>query len=78
MKVHVKCFATLSKEGKCDHHGSTPHEIPDRGTVKDLVKKLDLKADDVKIVFVNHKEVSLDAVLKEGDQVALAPKTGGM
>ncbi len=78
MKVNVKCFATLSKEGKCDYHGSTPHEIPDKGTVKDLVKKLDLDVDEIKIVFVNHKEVTLDTVLKEGDQVALAPKTGGM
>lgn len=78
MKVHAKCFANFSEVGKCDYHGSTPHEIPDNGTVMDLVKKLDLKADDVKIVFVNFKEVPLDTVLKEGDQVALAPKTGGM
>jgi molybdopterin converting factor small subunit len=78
MKVNVKCFATLSKEGTCDYHGSTPHEIADKATVNDLVKKLDLKADDVKIVFVNHKEVPLDTVLKEGDQVAFSPKTGGM
>jgi sulfur carrier protein ThiS len=78
MKVHAKCFTTLSKEGTCDYHGSTPHEIPDKGTVMDLVKKLDLKAEDIKIVFVNHKEVPIDTVLKEGDQVALSPKTGGM
>jgi sulfur carrier protein ThiS len=78
MKVHAKCFTTLSEKGKCDHHGSTPHEIPDKGTVMDLVKKLDLKADDIKIVFVNYKEVPLETVLKEGDQVAFSPKTGGM
>jgi sulfur carrier protein ThiS len=78
MKVNVKCFATLSKEGKCDYHGSTPYEIADNGTVKDLVKKLELDPQEIKIVFVNHKEVTLETVLKEGDQVALAPKTGGM
>ena len=78
MKVNVKCFANLSKEGKCNYHGSTPCEIADKGTVKDVVKKLDLNADEIKIIFVNHKEVNLDCVLKEGDQVALSPKTGGM
>ncbi|ABA88835.1 hypothetical protein Pcar_1591 [Syntrophotalea carbinolica DSM 2380] len=78
MKVNVKCFANLSKEGTCDYHGSTPCEIPDKGTVMDVVKKLDLNGDDIKIIFVNHKEVTLDSVLKEGDQVALSPKTGGM
>jgi sulfur carrier protein ThiS len=68
----------ISRQRKCDYHGSTSYEIADKGTVKDLVKKLDLDPEEIKIVFVNHEEVTLDSVLKEGDQVALAPKTGGM
>jgi molybdopterin converting factor small subunit len=46
--------------------------------VRDLVKKLDLDEDEIKIIFVNHKEKTLESVLKEGDQIALSPKTGGM
>jgi molybdopterin converting factor small subunit len=78
MKVNVKCFATLSKEGKCDYHGSTAYELADKSTVRDLVKKLELNEDEIKIIFINHREEALETVLKEGDQVALSPKAGGM
>lgn len=78
MKVNVKCFANLSKEGKCDYHGATAYDIADKATVRDLVKKLDLDEDEIKIIFVNHKEETLESVLKEGDQIALSPKTGVM
>ncbi len=78
MKVNVKCFSSLSKEGVCDYHGSKPHEIEDRATVKDLVKKLELDPEKIKLIFVNHKEVPMETVLAEGDQVAMAPKSGGM
>jgi molybdopterin converting factor small subunit len=78
MKVNIKCFATLSKEHVCDYHGSKPYELNEGATVKDLVKKLEVETEEVKIIFVNHKEVELDHVLSDGDQVALAPKSGGM
>jgi molybdopterin converting factor small subunit len=78
MNVNVKCFATLSKEQVCDYHGATPYELSEGATVNELVGKLKIKPEEVKIIFVNHKEVELNHVLSEGDQVALSPKTGGM
>jgi molybdopterin converting factor small subunit len=78
MNVNVKCFATLSKEQVCDYHGATPYELSEGATVNELVGKLEIKPEEVKIIFVNHKEVELNHVLNEGDQVALSPKTGGM
>lgn len=78
MKVNVKCLAQLSKEKVCDHHGSTPHEIADGTTVRGLAQHLELNLDDISIIFLNHREVEMDAVLKEGDSVAFAPKSGGM
>ncbi|APG25803.1 MAG: MoaD/ThiS family protein [Syntrophotalea acetylenica] len=78
MKVNIKCFSGLSQENVCDHHGSKAYEIGEMATVLDLVKSLEFNPEDIKIVFVNHKEVEMDHVLKEGDQVALSPKTGGM
>jgi molybdopterin converting factor small subunit len=78
MNVNVKCFATLSKEQVCDYHGATPYELSEGATVNELVGKLKIKPEEVKIIFVNHKEVELNHVLNEGDQVALSPKTGGM
>ena len=78
MNVNVKCFATLSKEQVCDYHGATPYELSEWATVNELVGKLEIDPEEVKIIFVNHKEVELDHVLSDGDQVALAPKSGGM
>lgn len=78
MKVHIKCFATLSKEEVCDYHGAKAYELDKGATVADLAKKVDVDPEDVKIVFVNNKSVQMNHVLSDGDQVALAPKTGGM
>jgi sulfur carrier protein ThiS len=78
MKVKVKCFSTLVKENVCDYKGSTEHELPAGGTVKDLIAKLGLNMDEIKIIFVNNKEVEAGTVLKEGDQIGMSPVTGGM
>ncbi len=37
-----------------------------------------IEKENVKIVFVNSKIVGIDAVLSNGDKIALAPATGGM
>jgi molybdopterin converting factor small subunit len=37
-----------------------------------------LDSEEVQLAFLNHKEVPLDTLLHEGDEVALSPKTGGM
>jgi molybdopterin converting factor small subunit len=54
------------------------YELADKSTVRDLVKKTELNEDEIKIIFINHREEALETVLKEGDQVALSPKAGGM
>ena len=78
MKVKIKCFATLSKEEVCDYHDATTYELAKGATVADLAKKVEVDPKDVKIIFVNNKQVQMNHVLNDGDQVALAPKTGGM
>jgi sulfur carrier protein ThiS len=78
MKVKVKCFSTLVKADVCDYHGAKEHDVPEGTTVKDLVDKLSLPADEIKIMFVNSKEVEANTVLKDGDQIAFSPVTGGM
>jgi sulfur carrier protein ThiS len=78
MKIAVKCFSTLVKEDVCDYMGAKEHEIPTGTTVNALIGKLALPANDIKIVFVNGKEVGTETVLREGDQVAFSPVTGGM
>ncbi len=78
MKVNVKCFSTLVKADVCDYNGSKEHELPAGGTVKDLIAKLGLNMEEIKIIFVNSKEVDANSVLKEGDQIGMSPVTGGM
>jgi sulfur carrier protein ThiS len=78
MKIKVKCFSTLVKAEVCDYKGATEHDVPDGTTVKDLITALSLPEEEIKIVFVNNKELSAEAVLKEGDQIAFSPVTGGM
>lgn len=78
MKIAVKCFSTLVKENVCDYQGATEHEIPAGTTVNELIGTLALPVDDIKIVFVNSKEVGAETVLRDGDKVAFSPVTGGM
>lgn len=78
MKVQIKCFATLSKDEVCDYHDATAYELASGATVADLAKVVDVDPEEVKIIFVNNKQAKMNHVLNDGDQVALAPKSGGM
>lgn len=78
IKVKVKCFSTLRNAEKCDFKDGTEHELFEGSNVHDLVEKLEIPLEAIMIVFVNHKEVDFQTVLKNGDHVALSPKTGAM
>jgi molybdopterin converting factor small subunit len=73
MQVRMKCFATLS-----DH---TPEggvlDLPDGASVTDALTGVGLTPGDVKLVFVNSKNVGVDAVLADGDQLGIFPAVGG-
>jgi molybdopterin converting factor small subunit len=73
MRVHVKCFATLA-----DH---TPPqgvlELEEGARVEAMLPVLGLEAADIKLVFVNSKNSSLEATLVDGDQVGIFPAVGG-
>jgi molybdopterin converting factor small subunit len=43
-----------------------------------LTKRLNQSPENIKLVFVNGKQAEMNSVLKDGDQVGLAPATGGM
>jgi molybdopterin converting factor small subunit len=78
MNIGLKCFATLSEADKCDYKGSTSKTLPDGSTVRKLLVQAAIDEKDVKLIFVNGQKASLDTVLKNGDQVGLAPAVGGM
>lgn len=78
MKIHLKCFSTLVNPDTCDYRDSTVYDLADGQTVEDLVVRAGIKRNHVKIAFVNHRIVGIDAVLSEGDRVGLSPAVGGM
>lgn len=78
IKVKVKCFSTMVKADICDYKDSRVLELTEGSTVHDLIEKLSLPIEAVKIIFVNNREMGTDTVLREGDQVALSPVTGAM
>ncbi|MGB5617722.1 MAG: MoaD/ThiS family protein [Desulfobacterales bacterium] len=78
MKITVKCFSSLADADTCDYKDSTPYELEDGETVMALIKRLNQSPEKIKIVFVNGKNAETNSVLKDGDQVGLAPASGGM
>ena len=78
MKINLKCFSTLVNLDACDYHASTAYQLDEGQTVGDLVARVGIAREDVKIAFVNSRITDLDAVLYDGDRVGLAPAVGGM
>jgi molybdopterin converting factor small subunit len=78
MNVKVKCFATLADAETCDYKDSIEYEVPEGSTVDNLVDRLDIAREDIKIVFRNNTVVDLDTPLAEGDQLGFAPAVGAM
>lgn len=78
MKVKVKCFATIAEADTCDYKDSIEYEVSEGDTVDNLVDRLDLARENIKIVFRNNKVVDFNTPLAEGDQLGFAPAVGGM
>jgi len=78
MKITVKCFSSLADADTCDYKDSTSYKLENGETVMALIKRLNQSPENIKIVFVNGKHAETNSVLKDGDQVGLAPASGGM
>ena len=76
--VQVKLFATLRRQYPELGVGERmPVELSDDTTVEQLVEKLDLPDEQVKIVFVNGLVQKEGHRLSDGDEVGLFPPVGG-
>jgi sulfur-carrier protein len=78
MRVWVKLFATLGRY----HPGSlpgTPFEVdmPQVAALADLIRRLALPPEEVKIIYVNGRTQLADYVLQPGDDVGIFPPVGG-
>ena len=54
MNIKVKCFATLAEADTCDYKDSIEYEVSEGDTVDNLVDRLDITREEIKIVFRNN------------------------
>lgn len=73
MKITVKLFASL-REGR---EKEMPKEVSAGIRAKDIAESLHIPADDVAIIMINGRRVAPDAIVEDGDTVALFPPIGG-
>jgi len=76
--IHAKLFATFRRY--YPHLGigeALGMELPDGATVGQLIERLRLPADEVKVVFVNSIVRKMDHTLADEDEVGIFPAVGG-
>jgi molybdopterin converting factor small subunit len=78
MRVRIKLFATL-----CSYFSNAAPgipfemEVPDDATVAELVNRLKLPREEVKVIFVNGRARLTDWPLEPGDEVGIFPLVAG-
>ncbi len=78
MKVKVTLYATLIRYHPEDKRNEPfAVELPEGATVKDLLDKVGIKAEEAKQVFIRHRSRPDDYTLEDGDEVAIFPPVGG-
>lgn len=73
MQIEIRCFATLSphtpKRNRLD--------LPDGTTAEEAMHILNIRPEDLKLIFVNGVHAEPDRILNDGDRVAFVPAVGG-
>jgi len=78
MKIEVNLYATLSRYMKSKTGSkSSVIDIEDGVCVKDVIQKLKIPVDSVKLIFINGVHAKADTTLKDGDRLGLFPPVGG-
>ena len=73
MQITVKLFATF-RAGRFEIEN---RPYPAGTMVADVVKDLELPAEKLGILMINHRHVDLDRVLADGEILAIFPLVGG-
>ena len=74
MPIELRCYATLAAAAP---HNADAFPIHAGETIQELIARLDIPIEEVKIVFVNGIAASLDRPLADGDRVGIFPPVGG-
>lgn len=76
--IQVRLFATLRRHfPKLGIGEAMSVSLPDDATVRQLLEKMRLSNDEVKVVFVNGTVQDDAHILRKGDEVGIFPPVGG-
>lgn len=73
MRINAKLFATLQR----DRFESRDFDVPEGSTVRDVIRSIGIPAEQVTLIFINNRHSTLEALLSDGDVLALFPPIGG-
>jgi len=78
MKIEVNLYATLKRYMKNETgEKSSAIDVEDGTCVKDIIQKVKIPVDSVKLIFINGVHAKVDTTLKDGDRLGLFPPVGG-
>lgn len=78
MKIEVRLFASFTRylpDHAEDHRVIL--DLAEGTTVKQVLQKLQVPLDEIKLVFVNSVRAGLDHVLSDGDRMGAFPPVAG-
>ena len=79
MKVEINLFASLARYmlDKTGSQDSRVLEVGEGTTIIDILLRMEVPLDKVKILFLNGIHATGDEILKEGDRVGVFPPVAG-
>ncbi len=73
MKIKLKLFATLRDERFAENE----FEVENGSDINFLLRKFNLKQDEVPIVFINGRHADYTTKINDSDEIAFFPPIGG-
>ncbi len=78
MKIEIHLYATLAKYLPKDaENKSCVFVLPDHCVIGDLIEKMKLPKESIKLIFLNGIHADRNSKLKDGDRVGIFPPVGG-
>jgi len=79
MKIELRLFASLARytPDRTGSLGNCIMEIAEGTTIIDILRRLEVPLDKVRVIFLNGLHAAGEEVLKEGDRVGVFPPVAG-
>lgn len=78
MRIEVRLFATLRRYVPSDAAGgAVTLDMPQGSKAADVIVKLGINTEEVRILMINGVNGPMDRTLRDGDRLGLFPAVGG-